>query len=265
MEIYRTAAIWSRRSIRCGCSSARVRGCSTSSTSASSDRTWIRSSIPRAATAGFRREAACERSSRDSADLLRSTSVPSSATYPTATSACGCRRVPARPHAVPLQPEERRNLLCAADRRRGSGALPAHALRRPEALLARGRRCSDRSARRSDPAGRRARRRGVRARHGAPRPPQRAGQRARQGRRRICSREFEGKYDREPHGLGRRQVPQGLLGRRAHARRQRARRRSRSIPRTWRSSIRSSRDRCARARSAAATRSATGGAGADAR
>ena len=102
-----------------------------------------------------------------------------------------------------------------ADRRRRPGALPAHQVRRPEALLARRRRELHRLDGRAGPARRRQGRAGDRDRHGAPRPPQRAGQHAGQ--------DAEGPVRRvRPHRAGRpalrrRQVPPGLLERRHHA------------------------------------------------
>ena len=57
-------------------------------------------------------------------------------------------------------------------------ALPAHQVRRPEALLARRRRKLHRLDGRTDPARRRQGRAGDRDRHGPPRPPERAGQHA---------------------------------------------------------------------------------------
>ena len=107
---------------------------------------------------------------------------------------------------------------------RGPRALPCDALPGAEALLARGRRQPDPAARRPDPDERRARRRGHRHRHGAPRPAERAGERARQGARGAVLRVRGQLRPDEAQGLGRRQVPQGLLLRRAHAGRQRARR-----------------------------------------
>ena len=62
------------------------------------------------------------------------------------------------------------------DGRRRPGALPAHQVRRPEALLARRRRELHRLDGRADPGGRRQGRAGDRDRHGPPRPPERAGQ-----------------------------------------------------------------------------------------
>ena len=96
--------------------------------------------------------------------------------------------------------------------------------------------------------------RGGRDRHGAPRPPQRAGQSPRQ----IAGDALLGVRGRlrpePPAGLGRREVPQGLLRGPAHRAPATCTRCSPSIPRTWRSSIRSSRARCAPARSGATTR-----------
>ena len=84
----------------------------------------------------------------------------------------------------------------AADRGRRPRALPAHQVRRPEALLARRRRELHRLDGRADPARRRQGRAGDRDRHGAPRPPQRAGQHARQ--------DAEGPVRRvRPHGARR--------------------------------------------------------------
>ena len=53
-------------------------------------------------------------------------------------------RVPARPHAVALPARRAAQHPLAAHGGRGTGALPAHQVRRPEALLARGRRGADR-------------------------------------------------------------------------------------------------------------------------
>ena len=66
----------------------------------------------------------------------------------------------------------------AAHRGRDAGALPAYALRRPEALLARRRRDPDPGARQPAAARGRSRRAGDGHRHGAPRAAQRAGQHA---------------------------------------------------------------------------------------
>ena len=66
----------------------------------------------------------------------------------------------------------------AHHRLRDARALPAHALRRPEALLGRGRREPDPDARHRDREHRRPRRQGSRDRHGAPRAPERAGEHA---------------------------------------------------------------------------------------
>ena len=93
-----------------------------------------------------------------------------------------------------------------------------------EALFARRRRQPDPAARRPDPVRRRARRRGHRLRHGAPRPAQRARQRARQVARGAVLGVRGQVRPQEAQGLGRRQVPHGLLVRRAHAGGQRARR-----------------------------------------
>ena len=68
----------------------------------------------------------------------------------------------------------------AADRGRRPRALPAHQVRRPEALLARRRRGLIAALDDLIQQRRRGGHRGGRHRHGAPRPPQRAGQRARQ-------------------------------------------------------------------------------------
>ena len=83
-------------------------------------------------------------------------------------------------HAASLQRRGEEKHSLAADRRRRAGALPAHQVRGPEALLARGRRQPHPAARRSGAAGRQGRRRGDHHRHGASRPPQRAGEPARQ-------------------------------------------------------------------------------------
>ena len=64
------------------------------------------------------------------------------------------------------------------DRGRRPRALPAHQVRRPEALLARRRRELHRLDGRAHAARRRQGRAGDRHRHGAPRPPERAGQHA---------------------------------------------------------------------------------------
>src|SRR3984885_5742204 len=56
-------------------------------------------------------------------------------------------RVPGRPSAPSLQCRRAAQHPVAADRRRGARALPAHALRRAEALLARGRGCAHPAAR----------------------------------------------------------------------------------------------------------------------
>ena len=97
------------------------------------------------------------------------------------------------------------------DRRRRPGALPAHQVRRPEALLARRRRELHRLDGRVRAARRRQGRAGDRHRHGAPRPPQRARQHARQDAEGPVRR-VRPHRAREP-ALGRRQVPPGLLER----------------------------------------------------
>ena len=56
-----------------------------------------------------------------------------------------------------FSPEKKKHILERADRRRRPGALPAHQVRRPEALLARRRRELHRLDGRTDPASRRAR------------------------------------------------------------------------------------------------------------
>ena len=75
----------------------------------------------------------------------------------------------------------------APHRGRGAGALPAHPLRRPEALLARRRRDADPGARQPAAARGRGRRAGAGDRHGAPRAPQRAGEHAWARCPRTCS------------------------------------------------------------------------------
>ena len=102
-----------------------------------------------------------------------------------------------------------------ADRGRAARALPAHQVRRAEALLARRRREPDPVDRRPDPARRRQRRAGDRHRHGAPRPAQRPGQRARQDAEGPVPR-VRGQA-RARAADGRRQVPQRLLLRHHHA------------------------------------------------
>ncbi len=83
-------------------------------------------------------------------------------------------REPAR-HAEVLRGDEEAHPR-AHHRRRDPRALPAHPLRRPEALLARRRRVGHRRDGRADPRRRQPGRAGNRDRHGPPRPPQRAGQ-----------------------------------------------------------------------------------------
>ena len=97
-----------------------------------------------------------------------------------------------------------------------------------------------------------ARRAGDRDRHGAPRPPQRARQHAGQDAGGPLLR-VRGQGGAGAAG-GRRQVPPGLLVGRRRRRAGRCTSRSRSIRRTSRSSTRSSRARCARASTGAATR-----------
>jgi hypothetical protein len=126
----------------------------------------------------------------------------------------------------------------AAHRRRGHRALPAHALRGPEALLAGRRREHDPAARRHHPAGRRPRHGGSRHRHGPSRPPQRAGQRAGQAAQGTV---LGVRGQVRPAGaaaLRRRQVPPGLLVGHPHARRPRPRRARLQSRRTWKSSTR---------------------------
>ena len=125
------------------------------------------------------------------------------------------------PRVDPRQPQLRRRRAQAhprpPHRRRGSRALPRDALRRPEALLARRRRELHRVDRRGRAALRQPGRAGDRHRHGPPRPPEPAGQRARQDAVGTVRR-VRGQARRRP-AVGRRQVPQGLLERRVHARR----------------------------------------------
>jgi hypothetical protein len=103
----------------------------------------------------------------------------------------------------------------ATDPGRDPGALPAHQVCRPEALLARGRRSPDPGHGPVDPHRRHGRRAGNGDRHGPPRPPQRAGQYAGQAAldavRRVRGQEEVGSFRR------RRQVPHGLLVRCRHA------------------------------------------------
>ena len=80
------------------------------------------------------------------------------------------------------------------DRRRRPGTLPAHQVRRPEALLAGRRRRADPAAGRPGPPRRRRRVRGHRGRHGPPRPPQRAGEHLGKSPRKLFD-EFEGKFE----------------------------------------------------------------------
>ena len=105
----------------------------------------------------------------------------------------------------------------ASHGRRDPRALPAHQVRRPEALLRRGRRHPDADARPSHPDRRHGRRAGDGDRHGAPRPPQRAGEHAGQDAERSVLR-VRGQVRAEAAGR-RRQVSPGLLVRRHHARR----------------------------------------------
>ena len=103
----------------------------------------------------------------------------------------------------------------APDGGRDARALPAHQVRRPEALLGRGRRLDDPDARPPDPARRRRRRPGDRDGHGAPRSAQRAGQHAGQDAiRPVLGVRGQG---RAGAARGRRQVPPGLLVRRVDA------------------------------------------------
>ncbi len=104
---------------------------------------------------------------------------------------------------------------------RRNRALSEHAVRRPEAFLAGRQRDTDPGARRPHPTRRRSGCTRARHRHGAPRPIERARQRARQVAARFVLRIRGRVRPRAAQGLGRRQIPQGLLGRRAHAGRQR--------------------------------------------
>ena len=94
-------------------------------------------------------------------------------------------------------------------RGRGLRALPAHPLRRAEALRPRGRRVDHRAARRPARLGRRRRHSRGRHGHGPPRPPQRA----RQHRRQVVPGDLRGvrgqPRPRVGPGLRRREVPQG--------------------------------------------------------
>ena len=104
------------------------------------------------------------------------------------------------------------------DRGRRPGALPAHQVRRPEALLARRRRELHRLDGRADPARRRQGRAGDRDRHGPPRPPERAGQHAGQDARRTCSPSSTTPR-RKTCPSGDVKYHQGFSSRRDHARR----------------------------------------------
>ena len=139
------------------------------------------------------------------------------------------------------------------DGRRRPRALPAHQVRRPEALLARRRRELHRLDGRADAARRRQGRAGNRHRHGPPRPPERAGQHAGQDAEGPVRR-IRGKHA-EDLPARRRQVPPGLLTATSRPTAARCTCRWRSTRRTWRSSTRSSRARSRRAWTAAATRS----------
>ena len=94
-----------------------------------------------------------------------------------------------------------------SDRGRGVRAVPAFALRRPEALLAgrRARRPSRFSTRLLERAAER-RRAGDRHRHGAPRPPERSGEHRRQSRQADLLRVRRRHRPIEHAGLGRREV-----------------------------------------------------------
>ena len=105
----------------------------------------------------------------------------------------------------------------AADRGGNAGALPAHEVRRAEALFRRRRAHDDSDARSPDPARRRARRAGDRDRHGAPRASQRARQHAGQDARGSLLRIR--RQARAGVQRGRREVSPGLFVRRRHARR----------------------------------------------
>ncbi len=111
-----------------------------------------------------------------------------------------------------------------AQRGRGVRDVPADQVRRPEALLARGRRGADPAARRGAQRGRRGRARRGRGRHGAPRQAQRARQRHRQVLR-ADLQGVRGQPRPEVHpGLRRREVPPG---RRRHLHRRERQDRSR--------------------------------------
>jgi 2-oxoglutarate dehydrogenase E1 component len=136
-------------------------------------------------------------------------------TAPLDVRAPGSRRRQLRPHGRRQAAHPR-----TPDRGRGARALPAHQIRRPEALLAGRRRQPDPDAGRDDPARRRRRGQGHRHRHGPPRSPQRADQHVLGKPPRKLFDEFEGKFDAQPRRRprGRREVPHGLLRRHRHPR-----------------------------------------------
>ena len=143
----------------------------------------------------------------------------------------------------------------AADRGRDAGEVSAHALRRPEALLAGRRRQPDSAARYPAAASGRARRAGGRHRHGAPRTSQCPGEHHGQDAEGLVLRVR--RQARRPSARRRRQISHGFFVGHRHAGRPDASDAWRSIRRIWKSSIPWSKARCARASIAAATATAS--------
>ena len=91
---------------------------------------------------GAERDDAAATSSRSCSTSTPAPSARSSRTCPTPRSGCGCRMSSRRAACSTLQCRGAAQHPVAADRRRGARALPAHQVRRSEALLARGRGCA---------------------------------------------------------------------------------------------------------------------------
>jgi 2-oxoglutarate dehydrogenase E1 component len=202
-------------------------------------------------TQDFAKRATCEKSSTFCASSTPTRSARSSRMSRIPKSACGCRTLSIGAHARRFSAEEKKNILWQVTAAEGLERYlhtkyvgqKRFSLEGGDSLIALLDDLVQQAARR--------RRRGDH-RHGAPRPPQCAGESARQVAEGFVQRIRRPVRPREAARLGRRQIPQGILAD-LKTRRATCTWRWRSIPRTSRSSIRWSRVRCARARSAAAT------------